>query len=336
MKKRLIGVVGIVITIACLVYVFRLMEWDKAYEQLRNANYGLLVLSAVLATGMFPLRARRWRTILDPVEPNIPMGPLWRSVAIGQMLNNVVPSGRAGEPGRAYALTREVRSIPFSTAFASLIVDRAFDAIAVVLLTGIAIVGPGSPTGSTSGMVKATIGFAALGIGMIVTLYLLAFFPERLIALFELFARKVSPAIERRGADALRAFASGLRVLRSPAHFVEIMWWTLLHWLLQPIAFWIAFKAVGINVPFTAALLVQGAIVIFVSAPAAPGFFGLFELGAAFALELYGISKSDAFTWGFLFHIVSFIPITLFGFYYFAKLGLSVREIGTATEAPSA
>src|SRR6185436_1855874 len=99
MSKRWIGLLGVAITIACIVYVFRLMDWEDARRRLATADYRLLALSAVAATGMFPLRARRWRTILDPVAPKLPFGPLWRSVAIGQMLNNVVPSGRAGEPG---------------------------------------------------------------------------------------------------------------------------------------------------------------------------------------------------------------------------------------------
>lgn len=334
-KTRWIALVGAVITIASLVYVFSSFDWADARHRLATANYPLLLLATILATCIYPLRARRWRTILDPVVPKIPMGPLWRSVAIGQMLNNVVPSGRAGEPGRAYALSREVPSVPFATAFASLIVDRAFDAIAVVLLTGISLVGPGAPTHTDANVAKATVGFAVLAAGMLVTLFLLAFFPERLIRIFELFARPVSRTVEQKGAEILRKFAHGFRVLRSPGHFAAIFGWALALWLVQALAFWIGFKSVGIEVPFSAALFVQGAIVIFVTVPAAPGYFGLFELGAAKSLPLYGVPDNAAATWAVLFHVASFIPITLFGAYYFAKLGLSLREI-TKTSGPSA
>lgn len=327
-KTRWIALIGAVVTIASLVYVFRSFDWADARQRLATANYPLLLLSTVLATLIYPLRARRWRTILDPVAPKVPIGPLWRSVAIGQMLNNVIPSGRAGEPGRAYALTREVPTIPFATAFASLIVDRAFDAISVVLLTGLALVGPGSPAHTDANVAKATIGFAALAVGMLVTLFLLAFFPERLIRLFEIFARPVSKTIEQKGAEILRKFAHGFRVLRSPAHFAATFGWALALWSTQALAFWIGFKSVGIEVPFTAALLVQGAIVIFVSVPAGPGYFGMFEAGATASLPLYGVSATAAATWAVLFHVATFIPITLFGAYYFAKLGLSLREIG--------
>ena len=334
-RTRWIGVIGAIITIASLVYVFRLFDWTDARQRLADANYPLLLLSTALATLVFPLRARRWRTILDPVAPHVPFGALWRAVAIGQMLNNVIPTGRAGEPGRAYALSRDVPAIPFSTSFASLIVDRAFDAICVVLLTGIALVGPGAPTGSGNVIAKATIGFAVLAAGMILTLYLLAFFPERLIRLFELCARPVSTTVERKGAEMLRSFAKGLGVLRSPGHFIAIFGWALALWIVQALAFWIGFKSVGIEVPFAAALVVQGAIVVAVTVPAAPGFFGLFEAAAALSLPLYGVSKSAAATWAILFHVASFIPITLFGLYYFAKFGLSLRDIGKTPNGPT-
>jgi uncharacterized protein (TIRG00374 family) len=181
---------------------------------------------------------------------------------------------------------------------------------------------------------KAALFFGIGAIGLVGGLYALVFFPETLIRVFELLARRVSPAIEKRGAEALRTFAGGLSILRSPAHFVAVFWWTLLHWLLQPFAFWLGFKAVGIDVPWSAALLVQGAIVVGVSVPSTPGYFGPFEIAAAAALPLYGVAKPAATTWALLFHVASFIPITLIGIYYFARLGLKMSDIRSASGDP--
>src|SRR5258707_5131929 len=126
---------GIVLSAVLLYLAFKDIEFAKVIENIRKANLGLLILSAVTATLTFPLRARRWRPILDPVAPNLPFGMLWRSVAIGFMVNNVVPA-RAGELARAFALTREtsrpaavaagIPRVPFAAALASLAVDRLF------------------------------------------------------------------------------------------------------------------------------------------------------------------------------------------------------------------
>jgi uncharacterized protein (TIRG00374 family) len=328
------GALGIAVSAVFLYYAFRNIEWTRALETARHTNYWLLACSAAAATGMFPLRARRWRTILDPIAPKLPFGPLWRSTAIGVMITNVVPL-RAGELARAYALTREVRTVTFSTALASIAVDRVFDAIVVLLLLAVGLLGAGFPASLTIegySIAHAATLFAIAPLALLVALYALVFFPHTLIRLFELTARRVSPAIEQRGSDMLRRFADGLSVLRTPGHFVAVFGWTLLHWLLQPVAFWLAFLAVGIRVPWAATLIVQGIIVILVALPSAPGFFGVFEGGATIALNLYGVATSEAATWALIFHVASFIPITLIGAYYAVRLGVSMGDIGTAAE----
>ena len=67
MKLGWRGALGIVLSAALLVWAFHDVEWSKVVAQIRHANIGLLVLSAIAATGIFPLRAWRWRIILDPV-----------------------------------------------------------------------------------------------------------------------------------------------------------------------------------------------------------------------------------------------------------------------------
>jgi uncharacterized membrane protein YbhN (UPF0104 family) len=84
-------------------------------------------------------------------------------------------------------------------------------------------------------------------------------------------------------------------------------------------------------------LFVQGIIVIAVSVPSSPGFIGVFETGAMAALAVYGIDQTTADTWAVVFQLISAIPITLFGAYYFARAGLTMDEIGGAnTDGPDA
>ena len=328
----------------CIVYRIASRTVPKGargiYARLANANLPLLVASSITATLIFPLRARRWRTLLDPVAPNIPFGPLWRSTAIGMMVNNVVPA-RAGEIARAFALTREAPQVSFAGSIASLAVDRLFDAIVLVLLMLLAMLDPRFGVGATADQRSLATGAAvsgALGLGVVlVLLYAIVFFPARLITLFELFARRVAPSVERRGVELLRTFADGLGVLRHPGRFLAVLAWTVLHWLLQALSFWLGFLAVGIPAPFSAALLVQGIIAVAIALPAAPGFFGVFEVAAMAGLALYGVGTDKAISWALGYHILTFIPITVIGLVYFARLGLRFDQIGRAgsTDAPA-
>ncbi|HET9454945.1 MAG TPA: lysylphosphatidylglycerol synthase transmembrane domain-containing protein [Gemmatimonadaceae bacterium] len=317
------GAIGLALTVGLLWWVFRDVPWHEVMDVLRGANVPLAVLSVIVATMIFPLRARRWRPILHAVEPNLPFGPLWRATAMGFMANSVLPS-RMGELVRAYALTRET-PVTFSAAFASLVVDRVFDGFVVLLLMVLAMLDPAFPAGVSAATYAGT--GAAVIVAIALVLYAIVFFPDRLIRLFELFARRVAPRFEERGRQLLRAFADGLSVLRHPARFLEVFLWALALWVTQAVSFWIMFKAVGVTAPFSAALFVQGLIVLFVALPSTPGFFGLFEAAAKVGLVMYGVSESLAVAWGFIFHVLSLIPITLIGLYYVARAGMTLGDL---------
>jgi glycosyltransferase 2 family protein len=312
------GAIGLALTVFLLWWVFRDVPWSEVVAVLRDANVPLAVLSVVIATIIFPLRARRWRPILHAVQPDLPFGPLWRATAMGFMANNILPTGRMGELVRAYALTRET-SVSFSAAFASLVVDRVFDGFVVLLLMVLAMLDPAFPA-QVSAATYAGTGAAVL-VAVSVVLYAIVFFPDRLIRVFELLVRRVAPRFEERGRTLLRAFADGLSVLRHPARFFVVLWWALLLWITQAVAFWIMFRALGIDAPFSAALFVQGLIVMFVALPSTPGFFGLFEAAAKVGLVMYGVSESLAVAWGFIFHVLSLIPI------YVARAGMTFADL---------
>jgi uncharacterized protein (TIRG00374 family) len=250
------------------------------------------------------------------------------------MVNNVVPA-RAGEIARAYALTRET-TVPFATSLASLAVDRLFDAIVLLLLAAPALLDPALSSSQT--LAGRPLASFAAGAGTVVVvlllgLYTLVFFPKQLLRLFELFARRVSPTIEERGRKMLETFIHGLSVLRSPGRFAAVLGWSIAHWLLNAIGFWLSFKALGITAPFSAALFLQAFIALGTAVPALPGFFGVFEYMSVQGLSVYGVGQEQAATWAIGYHLLSFIPITLIGAYYFARLGVKLRDLQPVADA---
>lgn len=324
--------VGIVLSAVLLYLAFKDIEFAKVIANVRKANLPLLALSAICATLTVPARARRWRPILDPIAPNLPFDALWRATAIGVMINNVAPA-RAGEPARAYALSRFVPQVSFPAAFASLAVDRLFDMVVLLLLMFGALLDPAFPAGADVfgfSMSSLAVKGMLLVVVALLGMYAMVLFPARVLSIYETFARRIAPKAEEKGRSALVALMHGLSVLRSPRHFAAVFAWTMLHWLLNALAFWIAFKAVGINAPFSAALFLQGVIAIGVAAPSTPGFFGVFEFMAKEGLRLYGVGSDAAVTWAVSFHFLSFLPITIIGAWYFLRAGLSLAQIGSA------
>ena len=334
MKMGWKGALGIVLSVLLLVWTLRGIDVAGIAAHLRASNLPLLLLAAALATTTFPLRALRWRVILAPVDGDVPLAPLWRSTAIGMMINNVVPA-RVGELARAFALTRERPGIALTSAVASIGVDRVFDAIVLFGLMFGAMLSPAFPGAQVIGgrTVTSLATTATMGIGvMLVLLYALVLYPGSFAALTERVVSLVSSAWARKAHAAVLAFADGLSVLRSPSRFAAVLGWTLVHWLCNALAFWLGFMAVGIDLPYSAALFVQGVIGIGVAVPAAPGFFGVFEAAAKVGLhDVYRVPEALAVSWAIGYHILSFIPITVIGAWYASRLGFSLRQLDAAS-----
>lgn len=333
MKPGWRAALGVVLSATLIYWTLHGISPAEVGRQLSEADPLLFAAATFCATAIFGLRARRWQTILEPVVAKTPLGPLWRATAVGMMVNNVVPA-RAGEIARAYALTKEA-PVPFPASLASLAVDRLFDAIVLLLLAALALLDPalaGTDTLAGQPLSSFAAGSATVVVVLIVALYGLVFFPKQLLRLFELFARRVSPSVEERGRRVLQTFIHGLSVLSSPGRFVAVFGWTLAHWLLNALGFWLAFKAVGISAPFSAALFLQAFIALGTAVPALPGFFGVFEYMSVQGLAVYGVDRQQAATWAIGFHLFSFIPITLIGAYYFARLGVRLRDLRSSPE----
>jgi glycosyltransferase 2 family protein len=329
MKLDWRGALGIVLSAGLLAWVLSQIPLAQVWAVLRSSNLPLFAAAAFFATICVPIRAIRWRPILDPVAPRLPYGSLWRASAIGMMVNNVIPA-RVGEVARAYALTREEPQVPFSASLASLAVDRLFDAFVVLVLTVIPMFLPSFPKGAMIGTVSVTrvaiVGAALLGV-LAIVLYAIVYFPQRLIGLYETVALRVAPTFVEKGKEVLTHFAAGLSVLRSPVRFAVVLFWAVVHWLCNGFAFWLGFLAVGIRVPFGAALFLQGVIAIGVAAPAAPGFFGVFEFFGVLGLGLFGVPKAQATAWAIGYHLLSFAPITIIGAWYFIRMGVHLKDV---------
>ncbi|HEX6629127.1 MAG TPA: lysylphosphatidylglycerol synthase transmembrane domain-containing protein [Gemmatimonadaceae bacterium] len=326
--------IGALLSVALIYWTLRGVSAGEVVNRLSHANLWLFAAAIFCATAIFALRARRWRTILEPVVGVLPFAPLWHATAIGMMVNNVVPA-RAGEIARAYALTREA-PVPFAASIASLAVDRLFDAIVLLLLAATALLDPSLSNSVT--LIGRPLSAFATSAGTVVliliaVLYGLVFFPDQLLRVFELFARRVSPALEERGRGMLQTFFQGLSVLRSPTRFAAVFGWTIAHWMLNAVGFWLSFRAVGIDAPFSAALFLQAFIALGTAVPALPGFFGVFEYMSVQGLAIYGVDREQAATWAIGYHLFSFIPITLIGAYYFTRLGVKLRDLQPTTEA---
>jgi glycosyltransferase 2 family protein len=329
MRVDLRGVIGLALSAGLLWWTLRDVSLATVADVLRQSNALLFAASTITATTIFPLRARRWASILEPVAGRLPFSSLWRATAIGMMANNMLPA-RLGEVARAFALTRYQPEIPFGTSIASLAVDRLFDAIVLLALMFVAVLDPAFPADARIAgrtLPQLASGGVVLMVVLLVGLYAAVVLQDRAARLAEALVRPLSASLAPKVGALARAFVHGLAVLRAPSRFLGVLGWALAHWLVHAVGLWLAFKAVGIDAPFSAALFLQGVLGIAVAIPSSPGFFGVFEFAAQHGLAVYGVPAPLAVSWAIGYHLLSFIPITVMGAVYFARLGLSVSDL---------
>lgn len=321
---------GIVVTVGLLWWVLHDVEWAVAIDHVRRADILLLTATVIVATSTFLLRAFRWRVMLrDQAGARLPLRPLWHAVAIGFMANNLLPA-RAGEFARAWVLGREA-PVRVSTALASIVVERMFDAVAILGLMTLALLAPSFPTGAQIGGVgvhRVAFTVGAIFGGALLLSVVVVLRPEPWIALVRAASGRLLPArFAEKLVSVAQGLVDGLAVLRTPARVAGVLAWSFFLWSVNAAALWLAVRAFHIDVPPEAILLFQGLLAIGVAIPAAPGFFGVFEAVTIVALGFYGVPKDHAVSYAVAYHITTFIPITVLGLQALARLGVRFRDL---------
>lgn len=325
-----------VVTVGLLVWVLYDVDWSAALGHIRRANFPLLVAMVVVATLPFGMRAVRWQLMLrDTDGARLPLLPLWRAVAVGFMANNLLPA-RAGEFARAWIVSRAT-SVRVTTALASIVVERVFDALVLVGFLVVALVAPAFPADAQVGGVAlrrlALFTGAAFG-AVLVACVIIVVRPAPWIAVLHSVGTRLLPErFATKLIDGADGLVAGLAVLRTPGRLPGVLAWSVALWLVNAASFWLGFRALNLDLPFEAALLLQGLIAFGVAIPSSPGFFGVFEAVAIVGLAFYGVPKDHAVSYAVTYHLTTFVPITLLGFHALAQLRVRLSEL---REAPAA
>jgi hypothetical protein len=314
---------GVAISAALVWWAFRKTQFSEVWSIITTAHVAPVLLAVVLATIPFALRVPRWKLLLRHEDGTaIATRPLWSAIAIGFAANNVLPL-RAGEFLRVAAISK-LAPVSFASALSSVAVERALDALVAVSLLGIGLVSGHLAASSGMGSKAEVIGVACLAI--IVMAIVAAWRREQVI--------RIATAILPSGTISARLITfvdhvlQGLGALRDPRRAVPVVLWSIALWVVNGAAFFVMFKAFDFPVPFAGALVVQGAAMIGIAVPSTPGFVGVLETAIYGALLLYGVDQAHGLAYGILYHLSTFIPITLMG-------ALAAVNTGTRLRVPA-
>ena len=280
-----------------------------------------------MATLAFPLRALRWRVLLrEPDGERLRWPAAWHAIAIGYAANNLLLF-RAGEVLRAYAASR-LAPVKMSSSFASVAVERVFDALTVVASFGVALFASGMPADTRIGGMALPDVARKVGLLTAVAFVAATIVLARTQATARLIERLVPwPTVSRNVVALLQGVRDGLSALRSPRRLGAVVLWSILIWAVNALSFQLLFPAFGINVGYAGAVILQSVIVFGIAVPSSPGFVGVFEAAIVVALALYGVEQERAVAYALTYHAATFLPITLMGLYSAYRTGLGWKSV---------
>jgi glycosyltransferase 2 family protein len=318
-------VLGVAVSVGLLAWAVRGVSLQDIWRQIRAAHPAPLALAVILATLTFPLRLIRWRLLLpDRDRAPYPAGPLWHAIALGFMANNILPL-RAGELVRSYTASR-LAQIRFTTVLSSIAVERIFDGLTVVALLSAALLFADLPPDLTiwgASLARLTKIAGLAGCAALLASVLVLALPAQAERLVRRFIPRAHVA--DRIVSLIEGIRQGLVVLRSPGRLMGVVFWSFVLWNLNALALFVAFGAFDIAVSYWGALLMQGLLVLGISIPSTPGFFGPFEAVIVAVLALYRVPNDLAFSYAISYHLTSFVPITLLGLWSLIRTPVGLR-----------
>lgn len=325
------ALIGIVVSVALLAWAMRNVNFSEMITEIRGAKPLPVLLGVLLATSSFVLRAVRWKFLLRAdTGADVPFWPRWHAVAMGFMANNLLPL-RAGELVRAYAISR-LGHVRLTGAITSLVVERVFDALTLVLLLAVGLLLSDLPASTViAGIPLARIATFA-GAGALVAVAVGAAIIVR-PELMERMIRGILPQgkVQARLVSIGHGITEGLSGLRSPARLAGVIFWSIALWLVSAASFFVMFSAFDINVTFGGALLLQSAMAFGIAVPSTPGFFGPFEAALVAVLSVFGVSDTTAFSYAVTYHLTTLLPVTLLGLVSLAVSPIAFRDIRAQT-----
>lgn len=319
---------GVFVSLGLLVFVFYQTDPTKIWNSLQRAQYIYLLPGLALYFLGVGVRAIRWRFLLRSIKP-IPSPALFRTVVIGYMANDILPA-RMGEIVRAYILGAQ-ENVSKAATLVTIVVERIFDGLTMLLFIVLAsfLLNFTDETLTTSLRLVASLFIVAIA-----GLAILAGMPQRAERLAEFFVNRLpSVSLRERVLRLTKSLLTGLGVLRSPIDSFAVFALSVIAWLLETTMYLVIAWGFNINLPFPVFLLACAFANLVTIAPSTPGYIGVFHAPVVYVLTSFGIEQSLAASYTVILHATLVIPVTLLGFYYLGRAGLSLGQMTRATHS---
>jgi uncharacterized protein (TIRG00374 family) len=347
-------VLGLLVSAICLYFVLRNVNWDEVWQHLQQVNVPLFFLSMLLMLLAYFLMTWRWQLLLDPLEipdshavrrdgavlrtgvrGHASLVNLYGKVMTGYFFNAFFPA-RAGDLVRAYLLGRKT-GLRKTTILATIVIEKAFDGIALLLILLVSLIllpplGTSASTGIAPDVLAWASGIVLLGaIAGLILFYRysdsIARFTERLLTRLH-----VPDRLRRLPVRLIETFAGGMHIFKTPRPLISAALISLVVWVV--VAFMFLAALASFRSPFPTELMSVGGL-LFMTAlvnlglliPALPGNVGTYELLCVAAMAVFKVDKELAVAFALVFHVGQLVVTLAVGLVAFWAQNMTLSEM---------
>ena len=309
---------------AALWLATRQANWTAAFQALRQAHIGWLLLALLAQSGSYLLGAGRWR-LLFPAPEQVSHRTLTAALMVAHLVNTLLPF-QLGPLARAYMVGRQEgqsRAMTLTTVG----VEKLLEALALVV--GLALLFFWLPLPSWAR--QAGLGAALLAGGGLLAIGLLSRGRRRLEDRLAGLGRTVGDI----GLSMLKGASGWLQ----PSRFGPLALWTAALWLDGIAVNLLVLKAMDLPTrPLIGATLFV-LLMLGIRLPAGPANLGIFESLCIVGLGWFGVEPTVALSYGLALHTVVLLPGLVGGSLVLgrdAALRTGLRQAGKRASNPDA
>lgn len=366
MKLRNIAL-SLLISAVCLYFVLRNVDWKQVWTHLTEVNIPIFALSMLAMLFAYFLMAWRWRSLLDPLE--IP-GPgrshptldgarngllppstkgirghasvpsLYGMMMTGYFFNSFFPA-RAGDLVRAYLLGRKT-GLKKTTVLATVVIEKAFDGIALLLMLLLSmLLLPSATNRSALGFDPNTLAWLS-GIGLVAAVGGLALFYTHNARIARVVEKLLSylplpEKLKRMAVRLIETFASGMHVFKTPGPLVTAALISLVVWGVVAVMFWLGMMSFAAPFPtdmtnIVGLLFMTAVVDLGLLVPALPGNVGTYEALVVAVMAFFKVDKDLAVAFALIFHVGQLVATLVVGLVAFWTQNMSLSEMRPVEE----
>jgi len=305
LKKRIFSILQylffLLIGLLLLWLVFRKIDIREVIAQIKLARYEWLLLSIGLGILSHIARAIRWNILINSMGYKTETSTTFYAVMVGYLANTAFP--RLGEVTRCGVLSKN-KNIPFNALFGTVISERVFDFIILVLiLLGVIFLQFGFLKEFVDKYLVSSLSGMADRDNLVLAIVLLVLIIVLPLILFRIFFHKIKNLkIYLKVSDFLKGLLEGIKTIGKIKRKWSFLALTVIIWTLYTMMTYTAFFALdatsGLNFSDGITIMALGSLGIVAPTPGGIGAYQFIVM--TILVEIYQVHSEPALTFSII------------------------------------